>query len=183
MIGYLVGTLLHREGSIITIGTQTGVGYDVFYEGHNQEVEPAFWIWSVFREDAGYTLFGFDTRQDKQLAILLWGVDGIGPASAARLVQHQGYDVVTDAIRGGDAKYLSSLAKGLGPKKAKDILEKLGPKFTGQASGAGAKISPETVLTQMGLVVDRALLVQVVQEQPKAAPADIVQAYIAKLSS
>ncbi|MBU6428457.1 MAG: Holliday junction branch migration protein RuvA [Cyanobacteria bacterium REEB65] len=83
----------------------------------------------VHREDA-MILYGFETPADRELFLLLVGINGVGASKAMGLL-HLGGAEVAEAIRLGDARKLAH-AQGIGAKIAQRIVLELKPKLSGQ---------------------------------------------------
>jgi Holliday junction DNA helicase RuvA len=121
MYSYLNGIVSDIQPDHITIDVQ-GVGYQVFtpnsYEFHLHETHKVF-LHHYVREDA-ILLYGFKTKDAKELFVKLLGVKGIGPKSAiAILATGNPNDVI--AIEIGNVKFLSKFP-GIGPKASQQII-------------------------------------------------------------
>lgn len=85
----------------------------------------------IVRENA-HTLYGFCTRDDRDLFEELLNVSGVGPKIACAVLSHMTYDQFVQAVNTGDDKQLLCVP-GLGKKSVKrlllDIKDKL-PKIT-----------------------------------------------------
>ena len=90
MIGWLQGrhmecwTQGNRSGVLLVCA---GVGYEVqLTSRHQKQLQPdselTLWIHQVQRED-GSSLFGFPSRQERDLFRLLIGVNGVGPQAVS----------------------------------------------------------------------------------------------------
>ncbi len=92
------------------------------------------------REDA-LTLFGFATRQEREVFELLITVNGIGAKTALNVLSCMTVDNFCQAIAAGDLKSLKKIS-GVGPKSAERILIELRDKI--------GKIAPETAFSGGG---------------------------------
>jgi Holliday junction DNA helicase RuvA len=124
MIARLSGTLIEKRpgGVVIEVG---GVGYEVTIP------LPTFrWLGEVgthvelhvhthVREDV-LALFGFATRREKDLFVILLGVNGVGPKTAVAMMSGLGAGDLVDAVRRRDVRRLSSVP-GIGRKTAERI--------------------------------------------------------------
>jgi holliday junction DNA helicase RuvA len=137
MIAYLRGTLRNRE---ITGGPAdklvievAGVGFDVTATrsaaislgdvGEEVLVHTALTI-----RETEWNIFGFASREEKEMFLLLQSVTGVGPKLALALVGHIGPDRIADAIESEDQKLLSQ-APGVGTKVAQRIILELKSKI------------------------------------------------------
>ena len=89
------------------------------------------------REDA-LTLFGFATRQERDVFELLITVNGIGAKTALNILSCMNIATFCQAVASGDLKSLKKIS-GVGPKSAERILVELRDKIQ--------KIAPETAFT------------------------------------
>jgi Holliday junction DNA helicase RuvA len=126
MIAYLRGKLLEITMESAVIDVQ-GVGYETLCSGRTlDELRPQLgtelrlWIYTHVREDA-LTLFGFSSRQEKEVFLSLLKVNGVGPKSALSVLSGAGADKIISYIEAGDAKSLAGLPK-IGKKTAEQII-------------------------------------------------------------
>jgi Holliday junction DNA helicase RuvA len=126
MIAYLRGKLLEVTADSVVLDVQ-GVGYeascpvrtlDELHSVVGQEMR--LWIYTHVREDA-LQLFGFNSRQEKEVFISLLKVNGVGPKSALSVLSAAPAEKIISLIEAGDAKGLSSLPK-VGKKTAEQIV-------------------------------------------------------------
>jgi Holliday junction DNA helicase RuvA len=75
------------------------------------------------RED-GLSLFGFSSRQEKEMFLKLISVSGVGPKMAIGVFSFMNVEQIVTAIATSDVKALSK-AKGLGKKTAERIILEL----------------------------------------------------------
>jgi Holliday junction DNA helicase RuvA len=123
MIAHLRGNLLEKSPRGVIVENH-GVGYEVsvplstFY-ALPDEGEVSLHVHTNVREDA-ITLFGFHTRVEKALFLLLVSVSGIGPRLAVGILSGMGPDELLQAVAGGDAARLRAIP-GVGKKTAERI--------------------------------------------------------------
>ena len=127
-----VGYLLNCSMSTISAAPKTG---DVM-RGHT---------WLSVREDA-MELFGFASKEEKQLFLLLTGVNGVGPKMALALLSTLSASDLRLAIIMEDDKTLAR-APGVGKKIAQritlELKDKLGQfEFSGGSGAAAAPSAP-----------------------------------------
>ena len=127
MIGWLQGrhmecwTQGNRSGVLLVCA---GVGYEVqLTSRHQKQLQPdselILWIHQVQRED-GSSLFGFPSRQERELFRLLIGVNGVGPQAGLALLHECKPQELVAAISGGDLKRLCQ-AQGIGKRTAERL--------------------------------------------------------------
>ena len=122
MIAYLRGKLLEVTTDTAVIDVQ-GVGYETLCSGRTLDQlrmqvgqELRLWIYTHVREDA-LQLFGFGSRQEKEVFLSLLKVNGVGPKSALSILSGAEAEKIIGFIEAGDAKALSNLPK-IGKKTA-----------------------------------------------------------------
>jgi holliday junction DNA helicase RuvA len=128
MIAHLTGLLLTKSTQSLTIDAG-GIGYEVivplstFYALPGEDERVNLHIYTHVREDA-LLLFGFNTRLEKDLFLMLIGVSGIGPKLAVNILSGIGPDELQEAMARGDALRLQSIP-GVGKKTAERIVLEL----------------------------------------------------------
>lgn len=124
MISHLSGTLFEKstQSIIIDVG---GVGYEIFvplstfYTLPEDHDPVSLHIHTHVREDA-LVLFGFSTKLEKSLFLMLVSVSGIGPKLSANILSGMGAEELLRAIASGDAHGLQAIP-GIGKKTAERI--------------------------------------------------------------
>lgn len=81
------------------------------------------YIQQIFREDAQF-LFGFYTREEKEMFNLLISVNGVGPASALIMLSSLSIHEIASGIMSSNAMMLQKV-KGIGAKTAERIIVEL----------------------------------------------------------
>lgn len=126
MIAYLRGKLLEVTPDTAVIDVQ-GVGYETLCSSRTLDQlrmqvgqELRLWIYTHVREDA-LQLFGFGSRQEKEVFLSLLKVNGVGPKSALSILSGAEAEKIIGFIEAGDAKALSNLPK-IGKKTAEQII-------------------------------------------------------------
>ena len=85
------------------------------------------YVYESIREDA-YVLWGFATRVERELFVLLTSVSGVGGQSARVILSSMTPAELCDAVTRGDVRLLKS-AKGVGAKTAERIIVELKDKL------------------------------------------------------
>jgi holliday junction DNA helicase RuvA len=124
MISHLCGILFEKstQSIIIEVG---GVGYEIFvplstFYALPEHHEPvSLHIHTHVREDA-LVLFGFFTKLEKSLFLMLVSVSGIGPKLSVNILSGMGAEELLRAIASGDAHRLQAIP-GIGKKTAERI--------------------------------------------------------------
>ena len=124
----------------------------------------------VVREDS-LTLYGFETQADRELFMLLLGVDGVGPRIGLAVLSNMPKEEVHRAILSEQSDLLSRVP-GVGKKTAQKIVLHLHDKLTPQGIGTRTALVSErdtevlAALTALGYSVVEA------QAAIQAIPAD-----------
>lgn len=138
MIEYLRGKLAELEPTMATVDCM-GVGYGVnitlnTYAAIQGKEDVKLWIYESIREDA-YQLWGFSTKVEREVFLLLITVSGIGAGTARMILSALTPQELCNIISSGNAKLLTQV-KGIGPKAAQRIIVDLGDKIMALAADA-----------------------------------------------
>lgn len=132
MISFLRGIIEEKEEGRLVIDVN-GVGYELFVSNNTLSSLPLqgetakVLTYMAVRED-GVFLFGFSTKEEKELFLKLITVSGVGPKLAISILSGLNLSDLTVAIKKEDVKLLSSI-KGLGKKTAERICLELKDKI------------------------------------------------------
>lgn len=134
MIAWLQGELLEKQAPVILLNVN-GVGYELeapmttFYELPEVSQTVALFVHMVVREDA-QLLFGFASRQQRELFRSLIRVNGVGPKVALAILSTLSAQELLQCMANEDFRQLTQVP-GIGMKTAqrlvvemKDRLEK-----------------------------------------------------------
>ncbi len=118
-----------------------GVGYGAnislnTYSALQGKTECKLYISEVIREDA-HVLYGFCTREERELFLLLVTVPGIGGNTARMILSSFSPDELVSVITAGNANALKAV-KGIGLKTAQRVLVDLKDKVGSLGSAASA---------------------------------------------
>ncbi len=91
------------------------------------------------REDC-HKLFGFATKAEREMFLLLKKVSGIGPTLSVAILSRASVTDLCTAIAEGRIDFLKSL-KGVGPKTATRLVTELGDKIAHLAAGPGIEFA------------------------------------------
>ena len=145
MIEYLSGALADLTPTLAVIDCH-GVGYGVnisltTFSAIQGREQVKLWITESIREDA-YQLWGFSTRSERELFLLLTSVSGIGAAIARMILSSMSPAELAGVISEGNERMLKQV-KGVGPKAAQriivDLHDKIGTLGIDTAIPAAAK--------------------------------------------
>jgi Holliday junction DNA helicase RuvA len=138
MYEYIEGPLIEKNPAFCVIEA-AGIGYCIQISLSTfswLETQPRIklFIHLVVREDA-HILFGFYTRQEREIFRLLLTVSGVGANTARMMLSSLTSDDIQQAILGGNASLLQSI-KGIGTKTAQRIILDLHDKIS-KEKGSG----------------------------------------------
>lgn len=131
MINFINGKLKEVLDNKIVVETG-GVGYDIFFPSSNfknlPEIESEIKVYTYMhvKEDE-MSLYGFLTREDKEMYLKLLTVNGVGPKGALNIISSLGFSTLMKAIGSDDSKLIASV-QGIGSKTASKICIELGDK-------------------------------------------------------
>ena len=153
MIEYIKGQLTDLNPTYVVIEA-AGVGYaiNIALPTYSELVgkegqESRLYITEIIREDA-HELFGFFTKGERELFVMLMTVSGIGANTARMIMSAYSAAEIRQIIATGNARALSQV-KGLGPKTAQRIIVDLKDKVLKIDLGAGTN---DDRLETIGLV-------------------------------
>lgn len=132
MIAYLQGILLESSFSQLIINVR-GVGYEVhiplstFDKLPLENNEVALYIHTTVREDA-ITLFGFFTKEERNLFKVLINVSGVGGKLANAILSASQVPAFVSAIKSANIAALSKIP-GVGKKTAERLIVELKDKL------------------------------------------------------
>ncbi len=122
MYGYIKGTVAIIEPTYIVVDNG-GVGYLIITPNsyrYKKDEEVMVYTHHYVRDDIN-NLYGFLTKEEKDLFIRLISVSGIGPKSALSILATGETEKIIYAIENEDIAYLRQFP-GIGPKSAQQII-------------------------------------------------------------
>jgi Holliday junction DNA helicase RuvA len=158
MIATLTGVLAEREGEMIVVQTDGGVGYAVAVSTGTADRLPerggrlTLWTELVVKED-GWSLYGFDRASERMVFQRLLTASGFGPKLALAVLSALGPERTVRSVQQKDLATLSSVS-GVGKKKAERLVLELQDKFKDvvvEPSGPRVPGSEEAVRALVGL--------------------------------
>ena len=152
MIEYIRGSIAELSPTLAVLDAN-GVGYGLSIslntytaiQGLHGDVK--LYAYESIREDA-YQLWGFATKVERELFLLLTSVSGVGGQSARVILSSMTPAELCDAICRSDERLLKS-AKGIGGKTAQRIIVELKDKIVslGLDAAAGSPSSPPSQMS------------------------------------
>jgi Holliday junction DNA helicase RuvA len=124
MIEYIKGEIAELSPARMVMESN-GIGYELnisvtTYSIFNGQKEGKIYVYEVIREDS-HTLYGFATRQEREMFLLLTSVSGVGPNTARMILSSLQTADLIGVISSGDDISLTQV-KGIGSKTAQRIV-------------------------------------------------------------
>ena len=124
MIDYIKGSLTELTPTQAVVETQ-GVGYDLNISLHTYSAiqgksDVKLYVYEQIREDQ-WTLFGFCSKAERELFLMLITVNGIGGNTARMMLSSFSPTELSQIIMNGDERMLKGV-KGIGLKTAQRII-------------------------------------------------------------
>ncbi len=143
MIAFLKGKILEKNENLIVlevnnIGYEVNISMNTYVSIANQS-ECELYTFLQVKED-GISLFGFYTKQEKELFLNLITVNGVGPKMAITILSGANLTDIVSAIITEDSTMLSKV-KGVGKKTAERIILELKEKISGDILSGGSDLS------------------------------------------
>ncbi len=131
MIEYVKGELIDVTPAYAVVETH-GVGYGMnislnTFSAIQGKKEARLWAYEAIREDA-YVLFGFATKQERDMFLLLITVSGVGANTARMILSEMTVAEICNVISTGNERVLKSV-KGIGLRTAQRIIVDLKDKI------------------------------------------------------
>ncbi len=144
MIAYIKGKVIDKfDGGVVL--ENNGIGYEIFcssaaFNRLCDKGEGGVFTYFQVKED-GVALFGFDTKDEKNMFLKLISVSGIGPKIGIGILSGMRVCDLVAAIATSDVKTLSKI-KGLGKKSAERIILELRENVSVGEIGEVKKVEP-----------------------------------------
>lgn len=158
MIALISGTVAVRRASHVIIDCG-GVGYQVAVSAHTLRHVPAIGLQAtlhthlIVRDDA-LSLYGFATEEERELFLMLLGVQSVGPKMALAVLSGGPPRELLSALAAGDAPRLRAVP-GIGKRTAERIIvelrEKVGASVPEDAIASARSDDPRAIARE-GLI-------------------------------
>ena len=198
MIEYIKGKLDDVTPTLAVVDCN-GVGYGInislnTFSAIQGKPEVKLYVYEAIREDA-YVLYGFATKQERELFLMLITVSGIGGNTARMILSALSPSELCNVISSGNEKLLK-MVKGIGLKTAqriivelKDKIQNIGVESTGNVStpisAANNEIYEEAVaaLTMLGFAQapSQKVVGQILHEEPDAPVQKVIKIALTRL--
>ncbi len=122
MFSFIIGTVRETEKNYITL-ENNGIGYQIFVANPFSfpiDEERKVFIYTYIKEDE-FSLYGFNTLEEKELFLRLISVKGVGPKLALPMFSLGSVTGIVDAIDRENILYLTKFPK-VGEKVARQII-------------------------------------------------------------
>jgi Holliday junction DNA helicase RuvA len=190
MLEYVKGEIAELEPAVAVIDCN-GVGYSVnislnTYSAIQGKKEAKLYLYEAIREDA-YVLFGFASKKERALFILLISVSGIGGNTARMMLSAMTAEELVNIISTENVNVLKTI-KGIGLKTAQRVIVDLKDKIknTEFESNGGSinvpiynQIMEEAVsaLTMLGFAAapSQKVVAQIIKNAPDAPVEKIIK--------
>lgn len=133
MYSYIKGTVIEQASNYIVLDNN-GIGYHIFVPNPYQfkmNEEEIVYVYNQVREDEN-SLYGFATKDQKDLFLRLLNVKGVGPKLIMPMLATGSVDGIIDAIDRENILYLKKFPK-VGDKVARQIILDLKGKLTSKS--------------------------------------------------
>ena len=198
MIEYIKGELTEITPAMAVIECN-GLGYGInvslnTYSAIQGKKEVKLYIYESIREDA-YILYGFATKRERELFLLLISVSGIGGNTARMILSALTPSELCNVISSGNDKLLKTV-KGIGLKTAQRIIVDLKDKISTTDIGTSTTSTPISItanneiyeeaiaaLTMLGFAQapSQKVVAAILKEEPDAAVEKVIKLALKRL--
>ena len=193
MIDYIKGELSELTPAMAVVEA-AGVGYAMnislnCYSAIQGKKDVKLYVYESIREDA-HVLFGFASKKEREMFLLLITVSGVGPNTARMVLSSMSPAELCNSISTGNERMIKTI-KGLGLKTAQRILVDLRDKIVSlgiaeEIPAGGSmenpvdnKVKEEAVsaLTMLGFspAPSQKVVMQILKDNPTAAVEQVIK--------
>ena len=150
MYNYILGKIIENDAGSIVIDNH-GIGYDVYVSNpYAFEIGSEYKVYIYYQiNEQGQNLFGFKTKEEKDLFLKLINVKGLGPKIALPMFATGSVDGIIDAIDRENVIYLTKFPK-VGDKLARQIILDLKGKLAPTGNDTSESSELVEVLLNLG---------------------------------
>jgi len=151
MYEYIKGKIVNQESNYIVVDNN-GIGYLIYVPNpYSFELDKdcSVYVYQQVREDE-QSLYGFKTREEKELFLKLINVKGLGCKMALPILATGSISGIMDAIERENVLYLKKFPK-IGDKVAKQIILDLKGKLNTAITNSSVKDYDELIEVLKGL--------------------------------
>ncbi len=131
MIALIKGTVTDKDDRGVTIDTGS-IGYFIAIPEYTKDSlivgEPVTFVTHLVIRDDAHELYGFSSKPEKDLFLMLISVSGVGPRTSLHILSSFPLTRLVGTIRNGTGKELS-VVPGIGKKTAEKIVLELRDKM------------------------------------------------------
>lgn len=178
-IAYLSGHAQHRTGASV-IFVAGAIGYLVVDNGtFTVPSAMEIFIYEVERQNMVPILYGFPSLEQRELAVRISGLRGIGPSKASRIVHTQG-DLTAELIATGNGNALAAGVAGVSAATAHKICASLAGVVSARPTGSSdfAVAVWDAVNSLVGKRPDIKRIQQYHEAHPDLSVEDVVSAFL-----
>lgn len=193
MIDYIKGELAELTPAMAVVET-AGVGYAMnislnCYSAIQGKKEVKLYVYESIREDA-HVLFGFASKKEREMFLLLITVSGVGPNTARMVLSSMSPAELCNSISTGNERMIKTI-KGIGLKTAQRIIVDLRDKIVSlgiaeEIPAGGSMENPVdnrvkeeavSALTMLGFspAPSQKVVVQILKDNPTAAVEQVIK--------
>lgn len=150
MLDFIEGVIKNVEASYIVIYTG-GIGFRVYTPNpylFKEEESVKVYLYNLVKEDE-YSLYGFKTKEERELFLKLINVKGLGPKIALPILAGGTLEGIKDAIERENILYLEKFPK-VGEKLARQIILDLKGKLVSKEETVSVNNELIEVLLSLG---------------------------------
>ena len=148
MIDYISGTIADLSPTRVVVDNH-GMGYGLeislqTYESLQGNTQAKVYVLTTINQrDATEVMYGFDTKDERELFELIVGISGIGAASARMILSSMSSEEFREAILSENINKIKSV-KGIGLKSAQRMILELKDKIVkGEGASVDVLIRPD----------------------------------------
>lgn len=193
MIDYIKGELAELTPAMAVVEA-AGVGYAMnislnCYSAIQGKKEVKLYVYESIREDA-HVLFGFASKKEREMFLLLITVSGVGPNTARMVLSSMSPAELCNSISTGNERMIKTI-KGIGLKTAQRIIVDLRDKIVSlgiaeEIPAGGSMENPVdnrvkeeavSALTMLGFspAPSQKVVVQILKDNPTAAVEQVIK--------